>query len=868
MEFGRLWVLRGPNAWARVPVLEVEVRLDPTRWPADLGARLVARLAGLGGCPDRAPDELSRAPSPVHALQIVAMDLQCLTDCDVNFAVIRAASTPGCWRMAFEYEEEALGRACLQSARALCLAARDEQPFDPAAELRQLREVAHDVKLGPSTAAIVRAARRRGIPVRRLNDASLVQLGHGARARRICAAETDRTSAVAETVAKDKELTRALLHAVGVPVPKGRAVADADDAWAAAQDIGLPVVVKPRDGNHGRGVAANLSTRAAVHQAYAAALAESDQVIVERFIPGVDYRLLVIGGRLVAAALREPAHVVGDGRSSILQLVEETNRDPLRSDGHATALSYLKLDAVSLSVLAEQGFTPESIPPAQSRVLIRRNGNLSTGGTATDVTDRVHPETARRAVEAARAVGLDIAGVDVVTTDVARPLDKVGGAVVEVNAGPGLRMHLEPSAGKPRPVGEAIVEMVFPEARTGRIPIAAVTGVNGKTTTTRLLAHLLHQGGATVGMTCSDGAFIGARCIDAHDGSGPRSAGLVLLNPRVEAAVFETGRGGILREGLGFDQCDVAVVTNIGGGDHLGLHGVSTAEELAQVKRTVVEAVAPGGAAVLNAEDPLVAAMASHCPGSVIFFARQAAAPPLVAHRRGGGRTAFIRAGVLVLAEGEREEVVASLDQVPMTHGGRVPFQVENALAATAAAWALGLSPEQIRKGLATFAADVRQTPGRCNAFAVGGATVLIDAPHNASALAALTEALDAFPHRRRVIVFRAVNRRDGDVMAMGAALGNGFDRVVMLTDAADGARPQSELNDLLRQGLRRGKRVVEIHEAESEESALDDALRTLQAEDLLVLGVTAVDESKRIPEQLLVRGATASTAAVPARAN
>jgi len=857
MEFGRLWALRGPNVWARVPVLEVEVAPGAAAWPAGFGLRLAGQLAGLKGSgPDHPADELRYAPTPVHALAHVALELQCLVGCDVAFGVARKGPAPGWWRVAVEYEEEPLGRACLEAARGLCLAALRDGPFDLAAEVRKLRDLAYDVRLGPSTAAIVRAARRRGISVRRLNDASLVQLGNGARGRRICTAETDRTSAIAEAIASDKELTRSLLRAIGVPAPEGRPVTDAEDAWSAAEDIGLPVVVKPRDGNHGRGVATDLTTREAVVRAYAAARAESDQVMVERFIPGADYRLLVIGGRLVAAALREPAQVLGDGRSTILQLIEVVNRDPRRSDGHATVLSFIKIDPVALGVLTEQGFTPDSVPPAGKRVLIRRNGNLSTGGTATDVTDDVHPEVAARVIEAARVIGLDIAGVDVVTPDISRPLEEVGGGIVEVNAGPGLRMHLEPSAGKPRPVGEAIVEMLFPEGQPARrLPIAAVTGVNGKTTTTRLLAHLLRKAGWVVGMTCTDGTYINGRRTEARDCSGPRSARSVLLNPRVEAAVFETARGGILREGLGFEQCDVAVVTNVGGGDHLGLRGIGTTEELAQVKRTVVEAVAPGGAAVLNAADPLVAAMAGHCPGSVVFFARNAEVPVLAAHRRTGGRAAFIRGGAIVLANGGREETLVSLDRVPLTYGGRIAFQVENTLAATAAAWALGLPADVIRAGLETFAGDARQSPGRCNVFQAGGATVIVDYAHNPSALAALVDSLDAFPHQRRTAVFTAFDRRDVDVIAVGEVLGRGFDRVVLVADHGHRERIDGELNALLRQGLAQGTRVAEVSEAESEQHAIAEAIQALRPGDLLVLGVEAIEEALALTKDRLATG-------------
>jgi cyanophycin synthetase len=859
MEFRRIWVLRGPNVWSRLPVFEVEVEV--TGAPADPAFldRLSARL------PESDPprrgrllDQLRAAATPAHVLQHLTLHLQALAGSDVTFGLTREAARAGLFQVVVEYEEEALARACLEAARALCLAARDDRPFDAAAEAERLRDLGHDVRLGPSTAAIVRAARARGIPVRRLNEGSLVQLGHGARGRRICTAETDATGAIAEAVAQDKQLTRSLLQAVGVPGPQGRPVADAEDAWRAAEEVGLPVVVKPQYGNHGRGVATNLGTREQVARAYDAARAEDSSVVVETFVPGVDYRMLVIGNRLVAAALREPAQVVGDGRSTITALIAEVNRDPRRSDGHPTVLSFIKLDPVALAVLAEQGYTPESVPPAGARVLIRRNGNLSTGGTATDVTGAVHPEVAARVVEAARVVGLDIAGVDVVATDITRPLEEQRGAVVEVNAGPGLRMHLEPSAGTPRPVGEAVVSLLFSEGETGRVPIVAVTGVNGKTTTTRLIAHLLRAAGRVVGMTCTDGTYIDGRRTEARDCSGPRSARAVLLNPRVEAAVLETARGGILREGLGFDECDVAVVTNIGKGDHLDLRGVESVEDLARVKRTVVEAVAPGGAAVLNAQDPLVAAMADCCPGAVVFFARGADHPTLTVHRGAGGKAVFVRGGSLFLAEGSREEALAPLADVPLTHGGKVAFQVENVLAAAAAGWALGLPPDTVRAGLGSFRGDVREAPGRFNVLRPRGATVIVDYAHNPSALAALVEALDAFPHRRRTVVVTGCNRRDADVIEMGQTLGNGFDRVILYPDRGNNDRRDGELNALLRRGLALGKRVSETVEAEGELAAIDAGLRALGPGDLLVLGVESIEEALAFVESRLAGRETA----------
>jgi cyanophycin synthetase len=462
----------------------------------------------------------------------------------------------------------------------------------------------------------------------------------------------------------------------------------------------------------------------------------------------------------VAAARREPAQVIGDGKSTVRELVDEVNRDPLRSDGHATVLSRIKLDSIALAVLTEQGYTIDSVVPAGAKVLIRRNANLSTGGTATDVTDDVHPEIARRAVDAVRMVGLDIAGVDIVARDITRPLREQGGAVIEVNAGPGLRMHLRPSHGTSRPVGRAIVDMMFPEMQTGRIPIVAVTGVNGKTTTTRLIAHIIGTTGKRVGMTCTDGIYVAGERIEEGDCSGPQSARSVLMNPLVDAAVFETARGGILREGLGFDHCDIAVVTNIGEGDHLGLSDIQTTENLAKVKRCIVESLAPTGAAVLNADDPLVAEMIKYSPGTTIFFAKSGSHPLIVERREENARVAFVRDNAIALAEGEYEFTLLSLDRIPLTYGGRIGFQVENVLAATAACWALGLPAEQIRLGLESFSAQMDKVPARFNVFEIAGATVIVDYGHNPSSLAAILTALEPFPAQMRTAVYSVAGDR------------------------------------------------------------------------------------------------------------
>jgi cyanophycin synthetase len=700
----------------------------------------------------------------------------------------------------------------------------------------------------------VRAAKARGIPARRLNEGSLVQFGWGSRQHRILAAETDRTSAIGESIAQDKELTKSMLKSVGVPVPEGRPARDAEEAWAVACEIGVPVVVKPQYGNQGRGVAVNLTTREQVTAAFAAALQEGSSIMVEKFAPGSDHRLLVVGSAVVAAARREPPLVVGDGVRTIEQLVEEVNTDPRRGDNHSTSLSKLRLDAIGLAVLTEQDLRADSVLPPGTVAVLRRNANLSTGGTAADVTDNVHPDVAARAVDAAQVVGLDIAGVDVICTDVSVPLEEQGAVIVEVNAAPGLRMHLEPSAGKPRAVGEAIIGTMFPQGENGRIPVVAVSGTNGKTTTTRLIAHLFRTQGKRVGMTCTDGIYLNDRRIDVGDCSGPKSARAVLLNPQVDAAVLETARGGILREGLGFDVCDAAVITNIGEGDHLGLLGIDTTEQLAAIKRTIVENVAPSGSAVLNAADPMTVAMAPYCPGAVVFFARDASHPLLAAHRARGGRAVFVQHDTIVRAEGSWEGRIVPLSHVPLTENGRIGFQVENVLAAVGAAWAVGMSGDTIRAGLVSFVNSARKTPARFNVHSYCGATIVVDYGHNADAIVALIDAVSRFPHDRRLLVYTATgDRRDCDIIRQGELIGHGFDRVIVFEDGCcSRGRKDGEIVALLRRGMSRGTRVTEIFETRGELRATEVGLSMLRTGDLIVVQTDRVEPSLVFVEQYM----------------
>ncbi|ARP89950.1 cyanophycin synthetase [Bordetella genomosp. 9] len=845
MHVSRLRALRGPNLWSRNTAIEAIVTCDDLECSIDrmpeVEPRLRARFPQLGLL---RPEGYEGTISVAHMLEQVALTLQAHAGCPVAFSRTAATVEPGVFQVVVEYTEEAVGRLAFELGEALCRAALDDTGFDLSGALRQLRELDEDVRLGPSTGAIVQAAVARNIPYRRLTQGSMVQFGWGSRQRRIQAAETDRTGAIAESIAQDKDLTKMLLDAAGVPVPLGRTVSSADDAWAAAQELGGPVVVKPRDGSQGRGVAVNIETRERIAAAYAAAAEISRDVIVERYIPGHDFRLLVVGDTLVAAARRDPPQVSGDGVHTVRELVDEVNRDPLRGDGHATALTKIRIDDIAIATLAKQGLGVDDVPPKGARVVLRNNANLSTGGSATDVTDEVHPELAARAVTAARMIGLDLCGVDVVAESVHLPLEEQRGAIVEINAAPGLRMHLNPSFGKGRAVGEAIIANMFADGEDGRIPLVAVAGTNGKTTTVRLTAHILGQDGKRVGMTNSDGVYIGQRRIDTGDCSGPRSARSVLLHPDVDAAVLETARGGILREGLAFDRCNVAVVTNIGMGDHLGLGYITTVEELAVVKRVIVQYVQANGYAVLNAADPIVADMASSCPGSIIFFAADGHHPRMSTHRAQGGRVVYRDGGHLVAAQGADVTRIALAD-IPLTRNGTIGFQVENAMAAIGAAWGLDVPWALIREGLKTFVNDAASAPGRFNVFDYRGATVIADYGHNPDAIIALVGAVETMPARRRVaLISGAGDRRDEDLRRQTEILGDAFDDVLLYEDQCQRGRADGEVLALLREGLRGATRTRYIDEIRGEFKAIDAALARLQAGDLCLILVDQVEEA------------------------
>ncbi len=710
--FRKIVPLRGPNVWTYRPVLEAWVDIGeledfPSNKIPGYPERLKAMLPSLiehrcsyeerGGFCKR----LDEGTWPAHILEHVTLELQNLAGLPGGFGRARETSERGVYKVAIRAWQEDVTRTALMKGRELIMAAMEDRPYDVNAAVEELTDMVDSLCLGPSTASIVDAADDRDIPaIRLLEDGNLVQIGYAAAMRRIWTAETDRTSAIAEGISRDKDLTKSLLSSCGVPVPEGREVDSPADAWNAAEDIGLPVVVKPVDGNHGRGVFIDLKTREEVEKAYSVAVDEGSGVLVERSIPGTEHRLLVIGGKLVAANRGDMIKVMGDGKSTVRELIElQINCDPRRGPTENHPLSIIRIDTAARIELERQGLTGDSVAEAGKEVLIQRNANHEF-----DCTDEVHPETAHLVSLAARIVGLDIAGIDLVAEDISKPLHEQGGAIVEVNAGPSLLMHLKPGVGKPRPVGKAIVDHLFPKNASGRIPVVGITGSRGKTGVARILRHLLQITGQHVGAATSDGLFLGRRHVEKKDCAHWQPARRVLMARAVEAAIFENGPATILGEGLAYDRCQVGIVTNVTDFEQLRAdYDVQSIDQLWKALRTQIDVVLDGGAAILNAADPQVVEMAELSDGEVIFYAIDPDTPALVEHRRQDGRSVYVRDGYLTLACGDDEEPLIETIAFIGTPQGCAAHEVENLLAAVAAAWALDLSPELLRTGISTY---------------------------------------------------------------------------------------------------------------------------------------------------------------------
>jgi cyanophycin synthetase len=888
-------VYRGPNYWSYDPAIKLIVDLGvleqfpSNRIPGFVDALLemlpavgqhtcgTGRVGGFEG-------RLREGTWAGHVAEHVALQLQREAGTEVGRGKTRGTGEPGRYHVVYSYAEESVGLAAGRLAVRLVNHLVEADPaFDFRRELEELILLAERTAFGPSTQSLIDEAALRDIPWIRLNEASLVQLGHGIHQRRIRATMTSVTPSVAVDIASDKKLTNRLLAATGVPVPRSEMVRDADAAVAGAGRIGYPVAVKPLDGNHGRGVSLNVTDAERVRDAFGLARSETrtGRVVVETYLVGNDYRCLVIGGVLRAVAQRVPAHVEGDGEHTLGELVEITNADPRRGIGHEKVLTRINLDDEAVAYARDQGFELTDVPPRGTRVYLKRTGNMSTGGISIDRTEEIHPENAEIAELAARVVGLDIAGIDFICPDIGVPVRDTGGGIVEVNAAPGFRMHTHPTEGESQYVAKPVVDLLFPPGAPSRIPIVAVTGSNGKTTTARMISHVMKGMGRKVGLTSTDGIFVDGRLVRKADASGPRSASMVLQNPTVDFAVFEVARGGILREGLGYQRNDVAVVINVTG-DHLGLGGITTMRQLAQVKQVVVEAVPRDGVAVLNADDPLVAAMARHCSGSVIYFSMDPDNEILKRQAARGRRAVTVEPGnngeMIVLRNGRKSMPLVWTHLLPATFEGRARMNVQNALAAAAASWAAGAHLHDIRQGLRTFTTSYFMAPGRLNLFELDGYRVIVDYAHNPPALDELGRFVERLAEpspggarplvtgRRIGVVATAGDRRDEDIRELGRVAARYLDHIVVREDVNPRGRRRGETAALIEEGVRqamaRGARTTEV------KTILDELDATRQALDIGREGdvvVVCVDYANQVWKELQRREHGGSSPSGPA---
>ncbi|MBE9224839.1 cyanophycin synthetase [Phormidium sp. LEGE 05292] len=872
MKILKIQTLRGPNYWSIRRHKLIVMRLDleeladrPSNEIPGFYEGLVEVLPSLiehfcsPGCRGGFLSRVKEGTLMGHIIEHIALELQMLAGIEVGFGRTRETPTPGIYHVVVEYKDEQAGRYAVRAAVRLCQSIMDTGSY-PQTELEQdlqdLKEMAADAALGPSTETIVKEAELRGIPWTPLSARALVQFGQGIYQKRIQATLSSQTGILGVELASDKESTKQILREAGVPVPRGTVVNFLDDLADAIADVGgYPIVIKPLDGNHGRGITINITTWEEAEEAYDAAKEVSKSVIVERYYQGRDHRILVVNGKVVAVAERIPAHVVGDGKSTIQELIDETNRDPNRGEGHDNVLTRIELDRTSWQLLEKQGYTLETVLPKDEICYLRATANLSTGGIAVDRTDEIHKENIWIAQRVAKIIGLDIAGIDVVTSDITRPLKEMDGVIVEVNAAPGFRMHASPSRGIARNVGGAVIDMLYPPGAPSRIPILAVTGTNGKTTTTRLLAHIYRQTGMVVGYTTTDGTYIGEFLVEKGDNTGPQSAQLILQDPTVEVAVLEAARGGILRSGLGFDASDVGIILNVAA-DHLGIADIDTVEKLAHVKSVVAEAIHPNGYAVLNADDPLVSAMAQRTKAQVAYFSMNPDSQLIKEHTRSGGIAAVYENGYISILKGDWTIRIEQAVNVPLTMGGRAPFMIANALAASLAAFVQGVDVDVIRSAIKTFRASSNQTPGRMNLFNLGNYHALIDYAHNPHSYEALASFVRSWPGERVGVVGGPGDRRDEDFVQLGKLAAQMFDRIIVKEDDDNRGRERGDGARLIIEGIKQTKADFNYDTILDETKAINTALDSATVNSLVVVlpesvsrAVSLIEARNPIPE-------------------
>ena len=789
-----------------------------------------------------------------HIIEHIALEIQTLAGMDVGFGRTRGYGEKGVYSVVFAYMEEKVGRFAAEIAVKICEALVKEEDYDLADDLQQMRVIRDDERLGPSTGSIVEEAVSRGIPWIRLNKYSLCQLGYGANQKRIQATVTSETSSIGVELACDKEDTKYLLEQAGVEVPRGDIIRRENSLEETCNYVGYPLVIKPVRGNHGRGITVNIMSYEEALVGFHLAKEISRAIIIEKYIVGDDYRLLVINNLLVATAVRTPAHIVGDGKLNIQELVDEVNKDPRRGYGHEKELTQITINDLTKSIIKAKGYTLDTVIEKDERLILKDTANLSTGGTAKDVTDIVHPANVSMAERISKIIDLDICGIDIMTTDITKPLSETGGAVLEVNAGPGFRMHLAPTTGLPRNVAVPVIDKLFPKGNTGRIPIISITGTNGKTTTTRLLAHIAKMSGYRVGYTTSDGVYIQNRLLMKGDCTGPASTEFVLKDPTVNFAVLECARGGLLRAGLGFKKCDVGIVTNVTA-DHLGLKGIHTIEQLAKVKGVIPETVLPDGYAILNADDDLVYDMRRSVDCNVALFSMDENNPRIRALQRKGGITGIYENGYITICRGTWKMRIMKAADIPLTYGGKAKFMIQNILPAVIAANVQGISIEDTKAALETFIPSPSQTPGRLNLFKFNDFTILLDYAHNPAGMRALQQFIDNLDATIRVVIIAGIgDRRKEDNNEMGSIAAEMFDEIIIRQDKKLRGKTEKELIKMLDDGIKMKDPNKKITIIPSEKEAITYAIRNAVKGSLIVLCSDvipdALDLVKKFKEQ------------------
>lgn len=849
MRIREINVMRGPNYWSVrrhkliIMVLDLEeLEQRPTNTIDGFLDRLKTMFPGMYehrcsvGSPGGFYQRVEEGTWMGHVIEHLALEIQTLAGMDVGFGRTRSYGEEGVYHVVFDYLEEKVGVYAAKAAVRIAEALIEGKEYDIKEDIQEMRELREAQRLGPSTASIIQEAVSRGIPWIRLNKYSLCQLGYGKNQSRIQATVTSNTSNIGVEIAGDKEDTKFLLSQAEIPVPKGEIIRTESGLEEAVDYLGFPLVIKPIDGNHGRGVTTNIRSKEQALKAFTLAKRISNAVIVEQFIEGDDYRLLVINHKLIAAAKRLPAQVTGDGVSTLQQLIDHTNADPKRGYGHEEVLTYITIDDISEKLIREKGYSLETVLAKDEVMVLKDTANLSTGGTSIDVTDVVHPSIVFMAERISRIVGLDICGIDLLSIDISKPINETRAAVIEVNAGPGFRMHLAPAEGLPRNVAAPVLDMLYPPGKNSRIPIVAVTGTNGKTTTTRLIAHMVKMMGYTVGYTTTDGIYIQNHLMMQGDCSGPGSAEFVLKDPTVNFAVFETARGGILRAGLGFKNCNMGIVTNIAP-DHLGLKGIHTLEQLAKVKSVVVESILPDGYAILNADDDLVYAMRQNLKCNIALFSMDEKNPRIKKHMKNNGMCAIYENGFITICKGEWKLRVVKAVNVPLTFGGRASFMIQNVLPAVLTGFFSGFELDDIRSSLETFIPSPAQTPGRLNLFEFKNFSVMLDYAHNTAGLYALKNFIDKIDAYPKVGIIAGIgDRRPEDNEGIGRVASEMFDEIIIRQDKNLRGRTDKDIIDMLTRGIQQHDAEKSIKVITSEREAISQAIENARDGSLIVI--------------------------------